>query len=314
MKIPTLVGIALIAALIGSLVLWFFYRENSEEDKIEISDLQTANISGDSATILWQTNSPTIGQILYAETENLKQTAPDNRDFKNPLQRFTHFVTLKNLKPNTRYFYKVKNNNSLMPEKALEFKTANFKPSEDLDFSFLKPIRGTILNTNLNPIDESLIFLEIPEAQNLASFSSTAGNFILPLKLVLSKDGAKIFNIPQDTEATITVKKGKLESKVKILISDSTVNLPPIAIGNNLDLSSYVQAPITAISFGQESPVSLDFNSDGIINSLDLAILRGKAGTNSVLSIEERQKFDINSDGIVDQRDVDTFSKTLVNI
>lgn len=314
MKIPTLIGIALIVALIGSLGLWFYSRETPVEDKIEVLDLQTANISGDTATIVWQTNSPAIGEVLFAETENLSQTAPDNRDSKSPLSRITHFVTIKNIKPDTKYFYKIKNNNSITPEKALGFKTSNLKPSEDLDFSFLKPIKGTILNTNLNPIDESLIFLEIPGAQPLASFSSTAGNFILPLKLVLSKDETKIFNIPQDTQATISVKKGKLESRVKIVISDSTVNLPPIAIGNNLDLSNYVHAPITAISFGKESPVSLDFNSDGIINSLDLAILRGKAGTNSLLNIQERQKFDTNSDGIVDQKDVDNFSKTLVNI
>lgn len=313
MKIPTLIGIALIIALIGSLGFWFFSREKTKnEPGFEISDLQVANIADNTATVIWQTSLPSIGQVLYGQSDNLNLKSPDNRDSKQPGARITHFVTLKNLKPDTDYFYKIMNNSSNYPEKTLKFKTADINNVDELNFSFLRPLKGTILNTDLNPIEESLIFLEINGAQNLATFSSTAGNFILPLKLVLSKDLNQIFNVPQNTSATLTVKKGRLESRVKLAISDSTVRLPPITIGANLDLSNYTQPPIATISIGQSRKGTFDFNTDGTINSLDLAILRGKVGSRSLLRPEDQVKFDINSDGIVDQEDINLFSKSLV--
>lgn len=313
MKIPTLIGIALLLALIGSMVFWFFNREETQRKfNFEIRDLQVVNMADNTVTIVWQTNSPSIGEVYFGESGNLNQKSSDNRDYKKPSERLTHFVTLKNLKPNTRYLYRITNNSISYPEDPLEFKTATINNSDELNFSFLKPLKGTILNTNLNPIDESLIYLEIPGAQNLVTFSSTAGNFILPLKLVLSKDLNKVFNIPPDTQATLTIKKGKLESKVKLSISDSTVNLPPTPIGSNLDLSNYVQPPFTIISVGQGKVGSLDFNGDGIINSLDLAILRGKVGSKTLLGPEEQVKFDINSDGVVDKDDIDIFARSLI--
>lgn len=313
MRIPTLIGIALIIALLGSLGFWFFSREkNQTQTSFAVSNLEIANTSNSAITIVWQTNLPAVGQIHFGESENLNQKASDNRDYKTSTPRLTHFATLKNLKPNTRYLYKIVNDSGSYPLKALEFKTANAANLDDLNFSFIKPLKGTILNTNLNPIDESLIFLEIPGAQSLATFSSTAGNFILPLKLVLNKDLVQVFNIPPGTIAILTVRKGTLESKVKISISDSTVNLPPVTIGSNLDLTNYVKSPLTTITIGQGRKGTSDFNNDGKINSLDLAILRGKAGSRSTLSREDQIKFDINSDGIVDQNDIDVFSRSLV--
>lgn len=312
MKIPTLIGIALIIALLGSLGFWFLSgTDNGDAPSFIVSDLQTVNISDTAATVVWQTNLPSIGEVRYGELGNLNQKSIDNRDLKNPTEKYTHFVTLKNLKPNTQYYYKITNNSAVYSEKTQQFQTANIEKPDDLNFSFVRPLKGTILNTTLNPIDESLIFLEIPGAQSLATFSSTAGNFIMPLKLVLNSDLSQVFNIPQDTAATLTVRKGMLKSTVKLLISQATVNLPQITLGSDLDLSGFIQEPPKAITIGVGGQVNLDFNADGRINSLDLAILRGKAGSGSLLNTQDQAKFDINSDGIVDQEDVSIFSRSL---
>ena len=314
MKIPTLIGIALIIALIGSLGLWFLNRQKiSSEVSFNIADLEVVNITNTTATVIWQTSVNTQGEVVFGESENLNNNASDVRDLEKAQERIVHFVNLKDLKPDTKYFFKVQNNSALYPEKPQEFKTASVKAIGELDFSFLKPIKGTILNTDLNPVDESLIFVEIPNAQKLATFSSTSGNFILPLKQVLNENLAQVASIAQDTPAILIVKKSSLESKVKLLISDETVNLPPITLGTNLDLTNYSQSPISTISIGQHQKVNLDFNNDGKINSLDLAILRGKADSKRVLSLEEQSQFDITSDGVINQEDIDEFSKALTN-
>lgn len=312
MKIPTLIGVTLIITIIASAIL-FFYRQGPEPaEQPAITDLQAVNVFGTSATIVWQTNIPVTGAVVFGENENLDLKASDNRDRGQPHPRITHFVALNNLKPNTKYSYKIRNGSSEYPVENMEFTTAAEQPStSEISFSFLKPLKGTILNTNLNPIDESLIFLNLPGAENLATFSSTAGNFILPLKQVYTPGLEQIFTIPPDTRGTLTIKKGALQSEVKILISDTTVNLPPVSIGNNLDLTNYKPQPISVISIGTNNRIKLDFNSDGKINSLDLAILRGKTTPKKVLSLEEQASFDITSDGVVDQKDIDEFSKSL---
>ena len=312
MKIPTLIGVTLIIALVASYVL-FFYRQKPETARQPVvSDLQALNIFDTAATIVWETDTPTIGGVVFGENENLNQKAADNRDRGQPQARVTHFVTLNNLKPATKYFYKIGDGSSESSEKNLTFTTAAGQPSSDeLSFSFLKPLKGTILNVNLNPIDESLIFLNLNGAEKMATFSSTAGNFILPLRQVYNSKLDQLFSIPPDSPATLTIKKGPLQSEVKILISDTTVNLPPLTIGNNLDLTKYKPQPISVISINSNGRIKLDFNHDGIINSLDLAILRGKIGSKQILKLDEQALYDVNSDGLVNQKDVDEFSKAL---
>lgn len=314
MKIPTLIGIALLITLLASLGLYFYYSKSQQKPvQFQITTLEVVNITNDSAVVVWQTSIPAVGEVMYSQFEPVSEKATDIRDKGQSKPRLIHFVSLNNLKANTKYIYKVKNDSEIM-QKSLDFKTANIpaKNEEDLNFSFNKPIKGTILNSNLNPIDESLIFLQIPGAQKLATFSSTAGNFILPLKTVLSQDLNQFFTIAPETGANLNVVSGALSSDVKIIISDKTVNLPPIPIGSNLDLSNYKPAPKTKIMFNETPSTGIDFNGDSKVNSLDLAMLREMAKPGG-LKGTGTSKFDINSDGAVDQKDVDEFSKILTN-
>lgn len=307
MKIPTLVGLTLIIAILVSIGLYVYFQKTEVETKLGIEQLQPVNVFANSATIVWQTDIPVIGQVVFGESENLNQLANDNRDRNGPVPRFTHFVTMNNLKGNTKYFYKIKNDNILYPEKIQGLTTAMPLPdSDDLTFSFIKPLKGTILNTNINPIDEALIFLQIPGAEPMATFSSTAGNFILPLKTVYNPALDQLLIIPENTVANLNIVKGNLSSNVKISLSPDKVTLPPITIGTNLDLTNYEPQQIGVISMEPGIVTNLDFNNDKKINSLDLAILRGQVGKN--LSGQELIKYDLNSDKVIDQKDIAIFS------
>lgn len=315
MKIPTLLGIALIITLIALSGMYYYYiPRNPPGVNMQITDLKSVNISDTSAVIVWQTSSPTHGQVIYSsQFQQLSETASDARDRVQIQPRQVHFVTINKLKPNTRYNYKIKNDGSTFPQTALEFKTANFEiPSgDDLTFSFIKPVKGTILNTNLNPISESLIFLKIPGASDLATFSSTAGNFVMPLRTVLNTGLDKLFIIPPGTAADLTIVKGALKSSIKIVLDEDTVNLPPVPIGSNLDLTHFQIQPLSKITFNNPPPSGSDFNGDSKVNSLDLAMLREAAKPGSLIGTDTRSKFDINGDGLVDQKDIEEFSRIL---
>lgn len=315
MKIPTLLGIAvLIAVLVSGGLYYFYFKPRSQISiDVQVTNLQVVNITNTSASIVWQTSVPVIGQVLYGSFEPLSQTANDNRDREQQTAREIHFVTINGLSPNSKYVFKVKNDSDI-EEKASEFTTAKTqeKSGDELSFSFIKPLKGTILNSNLNPVDESLIFLTIPGAQPLATFSSTAGNFILSLKTVLNRELDQVIDIPSNTPAEITAMRGGLKSNVKIMISENNMNLPPIPLGANLDLENFEPQPLTTITFNNPTFVqNFDFNNDSKVNSLDLAILREATNPKNAASIDNTKKFDLNLDGIVDQKDIDIFSKKL---
>ncbi len=314
MKIPTLLGIATIITLAALATLYYYYAPKStEQTYYNVTDIKAVNIKSRSVTIVWQTTLPTVGEVIFAESEPLSQEVADSRDRGLKRARMIHFVVLDNLTPGTKYFYNVKNDESVFSEKALEFETARFEENADgeLTYSFIKPLKGTILNSNLNPINESLVFLEIPGASSLATFSSTAGNFVLPLKTVLNSSLDKQFVIPADTEAALTIIKGNLKSEVKIKISDDKINLPPIPIGSNLDLTNFKTQQFNKITFSTIPTIGSDFNGDQKVNSLDLSLLKEAAGVANSGSVNTQSNFDINKDGIVDQDDVSEFSEIL---
>ena len=73
------------------------------------SQIKITNLSDSGLTISWITDSATSGFVVYDKSTALNQTALDDRDqlsgqtgsFKN------HYVTLKNLQPQTTYYYRL---------------------------------------------------------------------------------------------------------------------------------------------------------------------------------------------------------------
>src|SRR3989344_2646503 len=181
-RIPTLLALTLLALALG-FGIFLDYKQDKLNDEIRNvytpKRLSLTNISDTKTTITWQSDTQTTGEILYGLTSDLDQKEPDARDQKNLSPRLSHFVELTNLSPNTTYYYKVKSQNELYPLKTLTFKTGPSLTQIDLSN---KPIRGSLVDSFLNPLDDALVFLEIDGASRLATFTNSSGNFILPLK------------------------------------------------------------------------------------------------------------------------------------
>ncbi len=309
-KIPTLLGLSLlITALILGIFLYFYQQNISNKHRTlyNPTEILITNVLADQVTITWWTETPTLGQVAYGTNNQLTEIANDNRDNKESRNRQVHFVTLRNLKPETNYYYQVLANGVKYPENALSFKTANFLENSTPN----KPLRGSVLNTNLNPIDEALVTLHIDGASEMTTFTSTAGNFIIPLKELRTSDLSAPFLIEKNTPALIIIKKGSLQSQVELNlpIGESTL-LPPLTIGQNINLKGVLPELDSQQNSNSSNPY--DLNSDGKINSLDLAIITqndGKQVAND--STSEMKKSDLNKDGFIDKKDSDLLLTTL---
>lgn len=305
MKIPTLFGLTLliIASVLG-VSIYFYTDFLNIKKKLIFAPLrtETINLSPNSAAIVWQTNIALKGSVNFGENPSLGRSIKDDRDSSRERKRFSHFVTIKNLKPDTVYFYKVKNENFEYPEKVQSFKTT---PNLVTDIqSGNQPIIGTVVDQNLEVADDTLILLNLDQTAKVGTYTNSVGNFILPLKDLYSKDLKSLFLIKDRINASLELSKGDVRSTVDINLPLPNQDLSALPLGRNINLRDYLA--IAANSNSRTKTSIFDLNSDGKVNSVDLSILLD--------NLEKRikdKRADFNSDGVIDQKDIDLLQKAI---
>ncbi|MBI4039777.1 fibronectin type III domain-containing protein [Candidatus Daviesbacteria bacterium] len=299
-KIPTILGLAVLIVGLGVGVFLTVQRQIFTSKAALSStpkNITVANLSGHTASVYWQTDEAVTGFIQAGENSSLGQTFKDDRDIDNPVPHQVHFVTLANLKPNTIYYYKIISGSSTFPESEL----LNFKTPALVSPLDQKPIIGTLLGSDKKPITEALILLAVPGGQNLATVTKLEGNFILPLTELKNTDLGSSYNLSQNNPtALLTIFNNQAISKISLKLPFDKI-LPPITLGQNLDLSS----PQATVSAGSSK---FDLNHDGVVNLIDRSILMqaiGKKPTNNAA--------DFNGDGVVDQKDLNLIDAVISN-
>lgn len=309
MKIPTIIALLLIFLLVSLGIGFLIYNQLLTQNKkvlITPTNILVANITDSSATITWQTQKPSLGQVIYGD--NI--VVSDKRG-SSPYQ--THFVTLKDLTPNTIVKYWLKDNDYLFPDKdSFQFKTSSQKSSNDTSVLNQKqPIQGSVVDTNNRPVSNALVFLQITDAAPLVTYTDTQGQFILPLKELRTSNLQALYNLNSPTSANLLVQKMNENSNVQITIPLLTNQpIPAITLGQNLDLREYLASPSA-----QTSPLvftdavyqaDYDLNADNKVNALDLALI-----IDNINKPNAPKKLDINKDGKVNQMDIDVFKQSL---
>lgn len=297
-KIPTILGVGV---LLVSIIAGIFLVTNQQvlnskaAAPLTPKDITVANVSSTDAAIFWQTDVLATGFVQAGPSQNLGLTFKDDRDSTIPKPHFLHFVTLTNLAPNTTYYYRITSGVSTFPRDQI----LSFKTGPELPTGSTQPIIGTVLDSSSRPVTESIVVLEIPGAQRLATLTKGTGGFILPLSTLRSSDLSQGFDpSAQNVLMTLNIFNNLNRSTINISPPFENLILPPITLGLNLDLTA--QLPTAVPSPVQNDKLKkYDLNSDGVVNSLDQSIIiknLGRKGPNLPA--------DLNGDGMVDQKDL----------
>ena len=322
MKIPTLLGLSLLVIIGGVGVITYLYINRqlfNSKNSLNPKNIQVVNITDTSATIMWQTDQKTTGALQFSNSPVLDKEQNDDRDKLNLQPHLIHFVTLKNLTDQTSYFYKIKANDSTYPSSNLNFKTAPKLVDEQPQLPNNQSIQGTVLDNNLQPIDEALVFLKIKDASVLAVVTTTGGNFLIPLTILRTQDFTKPFIITPKLAANLEIVKGDQKSVVNLNLPLDSPALPPMLLGQDLNLigyqasaSAYLKVgssgiPATASTILKTPPLNkFDLNGDGKVNTIDLATLLANLGKNP-----KNPRADLNGDGVVDSKDFSLMKQAL---
>lgn len=293
-RIPTLLGIGIIIFGIatGSLLVM---RGRSVTSKAfsdtTLENITLSNIADDSVTISWHTSSAVPSFVTYGINNPTESTALDDRDNQGPQARLLHYVTIKNLLPKTNYQYKI-----IAGKTASE--NLNFITATPLNFQTgLRPIIGSVLKDG-KPLNEAVIHLSIPKATTQSSLIKSNGNFLIPISQIRKDNLSEGFSPQEDTVAKLTILSTSGQATVVFPLRKFESGLPPISLGENLDLTLLEESKLDNIDY--------DINADGSINSADNAIILQNLGKNP-----KNLKADLDKNGIVDQRDLDLLIKQI---
>lgn len=293
-RIPTLLGLGIIIFGIAAGIFLSLKNQNFISQAFPDTSAQNitlSNISDDSVTISWQTSQPVISFLTYGIQNPDEATIIDDRDKEGLKAHMLHYITIKNLLPKTTYQYKIISGK--LPSEILRFTTST--PISSLNNK--GPVIGSVSDAN-KPIDEAMAFLSIAGAHTQSSLIKAGGNFLIPISQLRKSDLSGGFVITEETTAKLTVISPAGQASVLFKIAGFEKGLPPLSLGENLDLTILI-----------EDPAKYDLNGDGIINSADSAIILQNKGplTNKTTN----PKADINADKIIDQKDLDLLIKKI---
>jgi len=165
--------------------------------------LQQVNIDSNKVGIFWHTEESVSGVIRYGkDVSSLNQYVIDERDLENksPGKFRSHYMLLKNLQPNTNYYYQ-----AIYNGKQSQIDKIN-TPTKVISSVSAKPIFGKIIQLNGQPIQNGVILLEMDGFFPLLTTTKASGEWLLSIEQFMAKKTQKIQMESWSEKASIIVK------------------------------------------------------------------------------------------------------------
>jgi len=306
-KIPTPITIAVVLLLIFFLARLFgSVSVPSRASKKIVKKLNVVSPSQNQVGILWQTDERETGWVIYGQNERvLNNIALDERDLQNKRNLFyNHLSLLKNLQPDTRYFYKIVSNDQLIEEK--DGKAFSFATASNLALSSnLNPAYGKVIRENGEPLENAIVTLSFDKAYSLVALSKTTGEWLLPLNTILNKSTLKVQTVGLEDKLSIEI-LGDDKKKTQIIADLASVSPLPqtVIIGKNYTFLS--KEDVLSASTGnktQTSKIDILFPKESAVIPGGKPLIKGTAlpGNEVKVTIDSAKNFSFkttaNKDG-----------------
>lgn len=322
-KIPTVLGVVLVIALVAGLAVTttglgkiktFFTR--AAQSSPPVGTVESVNVDNTSFTVIWTTEEDSAGAVFYGKTSDLETgVAVDQRDLGGSIGKFkTHFVKVSGLSESTRYFFKLGETEGSYGDPAKNNSPYEVTTGKKLlTESDLEPKGGIALASSGSPLGDGFATWQTPGAAKMASLVTKNGNYEFPLKKARntglnesfkSEAGQPekvIIKIDPSNEATVNCQIGKGNTYPQVKIGETADCNASSASAN--ELFEKLNSVNTSSESAEESSGSGGFKSllkppktatgsvevnlkDGQTVSTGLPVISGKSGSKQVIKIE----------------------------
>ena len=257
-KIPTLV--ALIILTLGVALGVFALRQQQifrlgAETETAPKDVRISNIGDSSFTVSWTTDKQASGLVSFGESEtNLKNIASD----EITPQDFTHQAIIKNLKPQTDYFFKITSEGRQFDNQKVAWQATTAPAILPSQQNIL--VSGKVLTPTGQASANSLVYITI-RGYLLSTATSQNSTFVIPLSSARTVDLSQFQVIDEsNTLLEIFVNAGVKGIATAQIYPASAKPIPAIILGKVHDFknlppssdSSLPEASLTPPSLGGE--------------------------------------------------------------
>jgi len=226
--IPTLLGIGIIT--IGIALTSFLVKNGTiyigQASPAETpQNLKISNISDSSFTVSYTTQDDSIGSVNFGKDKNLGQAAFDLRDQKQDLTlpHKIHIITVKNLTPETRYFFSIASGQKLFLDNDVPFEVSTAPTIEPQSPSQIS-LKGQVILPNGEKVKEAIVYATTDKSQVISTLLKEDGSYTLQLD---ANDKTAIIKILIENET--------LKSNVSVFAYQDT--LPTVTLSNDYDFT-----------------------------------------------------------------------------
>jgi len=253
-KIPIFLALFLIAFVVGGLTLSFEFISRGVTQatpSVIPMNAATTNVSDNSFTVVWQTDSPTKGSVIVTSAQGKKFTAFDERDVTGKMEAYlTHSVTVRSLSADTEYTYSILINGKASPA----LKAIKTGPSLTRSAAVLDPAFGTVVARDQQSAEGALILLTLPGSQTVSTLVKPSGTWVIPLSTLRTEDATAYFPTADRTDETIIIRLGTLQSDIQTdTLNDSPV--PTVILGQVYDFRNQQSKKNTPAVIAKASPM-----------------------------------------------------------
>lgn len=237
--IPTILGIII---LVVSIIFGvFLIRKNqalSLKAAAEIApkEVKITNLSDTSFTVSWLTQTAADGFVSFGENSP-DQAVPDDRDkgVGSKSSKFTHYVTLDNLKPSTKYYFKI-NSGGKFFDRGGNLYEVTTAPTINLALPSADTAFGIVIDSNENPAKGAIVYLSLANTAPLSSLVSNDGSWVIPLSMARTMSLSSYSKYDQEIQIEeIFVQGGNLGTSTAIAITKYDSPVPSLTLGQNYD-------------------------------------------------------------------------------
>lgn len=240
-KIPTILGIIIIVISLGATVLLFnnmrdfLGRASPDANPTEI---KITNLSDSSFTVSWTTAGNVSGTINFGSEPSMGNVATDDRDQISGKtgQYLTHHLTLRYLKPQSKYYFKIISGGTSFDNKGEPY-IVTTAPQMGTSVSGAPPIYGTIAKSDGSPAAGAIVYLTLPGGIPLSTLVKSSGNWLIALNNARTADLSGFIKLTGTEKIDIFVQAGSegTARAVARVISDSPIS--QIVLGKRYDFS-----------------------------------------------------------------------------
>ncbi len=263
-RIPTLFGIILLIAgffAINYAVNHTVFFITKASPTYTPEEIRVTNLTDTSFTLSYVTQESVLGTLTYDTTPKGSKVALDDRDQQSgtPQPYLTHHITVKNLSPNTTYYYTILSSNRtfLDKDKPFSVKTLNTLTQNP---SRQTPIVGTVANADGSHDNTTIVLLVTDGAQTLSTLTKADGTFVMPLNALRTNDFSSYVSFSPTSLIKLLIENPKGKATVSVLASQINP-VPLITLNNSYDFTSSTPNQISPVPIASNSADTSSFPS-----------------------------------------------------